>query len=564
MLTVMFISQHQVVHLVMSAVLSIGLLPSNADMVMAHAGHGDQFHQGSSATSEVGSVNVDAQTAQRLDIKVEPARRQTLALGIKTTGQIETLPNHQVEVTTPVRGTITKLLVKPGDSVQAGQAVAILSSPELAELRVSSQTNRAEAIANIQEAQTNVTLARQTRDLQQQIAEAELQQAQTQLTFAQEKYQRDQELANAGALSRRQALESKTGLAAAQAGVARAQSRLEFLDADAQLQRAYADLQVARSRLQLSDGTYLARLKQLGAQPNAEGTVTISAPIAGIVADLDTTLGESGEDAGKPVITLLNDRRVGVSANVYEQDIDQVQLGQLVQVKVNGLPGQTFPGRVSLIAPVVAGDNRVVPVKAELENPEGTLKPGMYANLEIFTDRTTQAVLVIPQSAVVETQDQQTLVFIQNGSAYTPVKVTLGRTSGEQVEVKHGLFAGDLVVTQRGPQLYAQSLRSDGPDAEQDSTSPAPFQEASIPPMVWWVGLGAGGAIATAMFWAGMAWASHRSHPQAPRTPNGPRPPTEHWKPIADFQSPQIVVAPREKSRRTVLERPESPSEDRS
>lgn len=490
---------------VTTTVLSVGLLTSP---VLAHAGHGDEFKSGNSGNTSVNAVQVDVETAQRLGIKVEPVRRQPLATGIKTTGQIETLPDRQVEVTTPVRGTITRLLVKPGDTVRAGQAVAILSSPELAELRVSSQTNRAEAIANIQQAQTNVELAQQTRQRQQQIAQAELQQARTQLAFAQEKYSRDQQLATAGALPRRQALESKTELADAQTVTARAASRLDYIEADAQLQRAYADLRVARSRLQLSDGTYQARLRQLGATPNADGTLTITAPITGTVADREATLGESGEDAGKPILTILSDRRVLVAANVYEKDIGPVQRGQAVQAKVNGLPNQTFRGRVSLIAPVVAGDNRVVPVKAELDNANGALKPGMFANLEIFTGQTANARLVIPQSAVVETNDKKTLVFIQNGSAFQPVNVTLGQTAGDQVEVQRGLFAGDLVVTQRAPQLYAQSLRSQPAEADHDHPeAPPTTQSFSIP---WWAGLGAGGAIAMGTFWAGTAWASRR------------------------------------------------------
>ena len=319
----------------------------------------------------------------------------------------------------------------------------------------------------------------------------------------------------AGALPRRQALESKTELAEAKTSVSRARSRLQFLEADAQLQRAYSDLQVAQSRMNLSDGTYQARLKQLGAQPNPDGTVTITAPISGVIADQDTTLGESGEDAGKPIVTILNHRNVLVAANVYEKDIDSVQLGQTVQVKVNSLPNRSFKGRVSLIDSVVAGDNQVVPVKAELDNPDGLLKSGMFATLEVFTNRTAKALLVIPQSAVVETNNQETIVFIQNGNAFQPVKVTLGQTSGDKVEVKRGLFAEDLVVTQRAPQLYAQSLRgephetSDGHSStEEIATTPSTL------PFPWWVGLGAGGAIIAGTFWAGTFWASRRKQYQ--------------------------------------------------
>jgi membrane fusion protein, heavy metal efflux system len=76
----------------------------------------------------------------------------------------------------------------------------------------------------------------------------------------------------------------------------------------------------------------------------------------------------------------------------------------------------------------------------------------------VLTDRTPTAILAIPTSAVVEANGKK-LVYIQNGNAYQSVEVTLGQTSGDMVEVKTGLFEGDLIVTQRAPQLFPQSLR---------------------------------------------------------------------------------------------------------
>ncbi len=61
--------------------------------VLAHGGHGNEFQGRSSATNTLGSIQVDAQTAKRLGIKVEPANKQRLVVGIETTRQIETLPN---------------------------------------------------------------------------------------------------------------------------------------------------------------------------------------------------------------------------------------------------------------------------------------------------------------------------------------------------------------------------------------------------------------------------------------------------------------------------------------
>ncbi len=109
---------------------------------------------------------------------------------------------------------------------------------------------------------------------------------------------------------------------------------------------------------------------------------------------------------------------------------------------------------------------------------------------------------MIPQTAIVEPVDQPPLVFVQNGTAFEAVEVTLGQRVGDRVEVLSGLYGGDRIVTQGAMQLYAQSLRGDASTATSD-TKP----ETNAPP---WIGLGvAAGAIA--LFWAGVGWQSYRT-----------------------------------------------------
>jgi len=108
-------------------------------------------------------------------LKVEPVSRQR-GVWHQNTGQIESLPNQQVEVTTPVRGTVTRLLVQPGDQVSAGQAVAIMTSQigRTANycVRPSSGSNRL-----YQQAQTDLRLAQQNFAQQQKIAATDVAQA---------------------------------------------------------------------------------------------------------------------------------------------------------------------------------------------------------------------------------------------------------------------------------------------------------------------------------------------------------------------------------------------------
>ncbi|PLZ96406.1 efflux transporter periplasmic adaptor subunit [Fischerella thermalis CCMEE 5268] len=491
---------------VSGTLLSLILLATPA-VVLAHGGHGDEFQGPNQATQTTGLIQVDAQTAKRLGIKVEPVKRQQLAVGIKTTGQIETLPNQKVEVTTPISGAkVVELLVEPGASVKKDQPVAVLTSPDLVTLRVESQEKLAQAQADLQQAQADLRLAQQNYDRYQQIADSEIAQAQSQVSFAQEKYDKDKQLVDAGALPRRNALESQTQLAEAKAELTKAKSRRDVIEAENQLKRAQAAVNIAQSRINLSHTTYQTRLQQLGNSANAKGLVTVTAPISGKVADREVTIGQTFNDAGGKLMTIVNDSRLFATANIYEKDLGKVRTGQRISLKVASMPERTFSGRISRIGTVVEGETRVVPVQAEINNTGGQLKPGMFAELEILTEQASAAKLVIPSSAVVDVNGKK-IVYVQNGNAFQAAEVILGQTSGDMVEVNGGLFEGDMIVIQRAPQLYAQSLRGDiKPIAQTNEVT-----TSSLPVLLWLLGTGGGGVIATLAFMAGVYITNRRS-----------------------------------------------------
>ncbi len=507
---------HQSFHLALITLILFS--PASA---LGHAGHGDEFHQSESAQS-ASSVKLDPDVKRRLGITVQPVQQRPLSLGIQTTGTIEPLPNQSVSVTMPVGGTLVRLLVTPGQAVKAGQPLAIMSSPELAELSTQALDRKNDAIAARNQAQAELELAQENYRQQQIIAQQEIAEARSTYEFAQESNDRDQELVVAGALPRRQSLASAAELAKAKASLSRAESRLNVQSAATQLKQAQAHLKQAQQQVTLSERTYQTRLRQLGTQANANGTITITAPIAGVVTLPETTdsravrLGESREDAGEPILRVVNTARVQVRANLYEKDLEQIAVGQRVEGQASSLPNQPFQGRVTVIDKVVDA-NRVVPVVVELNNAAGQLRPGMFVNLDILTGTTPEPVLVVPTSAVVETNDQRQIVFVENGAVYEPVEVETGRRAGNWVEITSGLFAGDLVVTERANQLYTQSLRGNRePDTEAESHSQAGFP--------WWgfvlAGLGVAG-IAGGMFWAGLAWATRQERTQPALTPSG-------------------------------------------
>jgi membrane fusion protein, heavy metal efflux system len=557
-------------------VVSIALLLAHPVIGLAHAGHGGHEFQESGAATGNKAIEVDATTANRLGLKVEAVKAQQLDVGLKTTGQIELMPNQKAEVTAPVKGKIVTLLVQPGAKVRQGQPVATMTSAELSDLRVSSQEKQAEAAASLQQAQVDLKLAQENYQRYSQIAQAEITQAQTQLAAAQAQYQRDRSLVSGGsivkvaktnyqrqvqisqteidqvkvevdvaqerynqdrqlvangALSRRTMLESQAQLAAAKSKLAKANSRPEVLQAEtevrkaevdlpvrqlqesagklaeaqaavtkaltrkeviaaeAQFKRAQASVAAAQTKLVLSARSYQTRLQQLGTIADSRGLVTISAPIDGTISDREASVGQSFQDSGAKLMSIVNDLQVLATANIYEKDLGQIRLGEKVNVRVASLPDRLFTGTINRIGTVV-GEGRVVPVQAQLDNAARLLKPGMFAELEVVTDRISKPVIVIPTTAIVEANGKK-IVYVQSGDTFQSVEVNLGQITGDMAEVKTGLFAGDRVVTQRGMLLYAQSLRGGGKAQLVVSSKPVTV-EPMIP--VWgWV---AGGGVA--------------------------------------------------------------------
>ncbi|UAJ73083.1 efflux RND transporter periplasmic adaptor subunit [Synechocystis sp. PCC 7339] len=529
--------------------LLLGVLVLSPKATFAHAGHGDEFHQSESAQSAQG-VALDGDTIRRLDIQVEPLQPRSLMTGIRATGQIETLPQQRVEVTTPVGGKLLELLVNPGESVTAGQVVAIMTSAELAELRTTAQDRRSLAIAAVEEAQADLELARENYRQQQRVTQSEIEETRIAKDFAQERYNRDQELEANGALPRRQLLESEVALAQAQANLVRTQSRLPVSEAIAQIKRAQTALNVAQKQVKLSEETYQTRLQQLGTNARADGTIVITAPIAGIVIDPATTpeheikVGESRQDAGEPIFTIINSQQVQVSANIYEKDLNKIRQGQRIRGWASNTPEKIFTGRINQIGSVVEGENRIVSVKATLDNADGQLKPGLFVELEVLTDRTPAPVLAVPQSAIVKTNDQQNLVFVQNGNVFEPITVTLGQVAGDWVEIKEGLFAGDLVVSQRASQLYAESLRTKPPETVEETEESLETTEStfSLPVLPTWLLPLGGTVVAAGLFWAGSLWGKRQqSQPLRERSlmSSPDEPSLEIEKVLVESPSPQ-------------------------
>ena len=125
-------------------------------------------------------------------------------------------------------------------------------------------------------------------------------------------------------------------------------------------------------------------------------------------------------------------------------------------MRARGYPGREFAGNVSVIYPQVNRETRTVRVRIELANPDGALLPDMYVDAEIASGN-PQAVLAIPDSAVLDTGSRQS-VFIDKGQGrFEPRDVKLGYRGNGYVEVREGVSNGEPVVVSANFLIDAES-----------------------------------------------------------------------------------------------------------
>ncbi len=184
-------------------------------------------------------------------------------------------------------------------------------------------------------------------------------------------------------------------------------------------------------------------------------TLTLMAPASGIVVEKNVVEGDRIMP-GMTVYRIADLSRVWIEAEVFEKDLALVRERQRARVSFEAYPGEVFNARVTYVHPTVSVQSRTARVRLELPNPDLSLKPGMYARIELES-LPAEPTLVVPRSAVIET-GQRTLVFVQGAEgALLPREVQPGRTSGRYMQILSGLEMGERVVSSAAFLVDAES-----------------------------------------------------------------------------------------------------------
>jgi RND family efflux transporter MFP subunit len=175
-------------------------------------------------------------------------------------------------------------------------------------------------------------------------------------------------------------------------------------------------------------------------------TLAMLSPADGFVIEKNVVQGQM-VDAGMRLYRLADLGIVWVFAQVYEQDLPYVQLGQEATVKLSSLPDREFRGRVTYVYPNVDEKTRTARVRLEFENPGYFLKPGMFVSAQLTSELEPSALLV-PDSAVLRSGEKNTVFVALNDGKFDARTVVLGPEAEQgMVDVIRGLQAGERVVT---------------------------------------------------------------------------------------------------------------------
>lgn len=376
---------------------------------------------------------------------------------------------RRVPVNSPVGGVVGKVLVDPGQLVAAQQPLAELSSPEIglardevlrhqADLELAKrQLAFSEQIAkNVEELLAALGQRPKLEELEKTLDGRTLGDFREKVVGAYSKFLLAEQTVNStdalqsGTLSKRLVEERRSSreVAAAQYSAACETTRFTAVQqrdmAKAAAEQAERLLAVAQQALANLLGPLADRTPVTDRERLSE--LVLLAPLAGRVEER-SAVAAARVIAGAPLFILADTTTVWVSAEIHERDwaaLD-VAAGSEIRLRIPALNDAVVAAKVRYVGSQVGADTRSVPLVADLPNPDGRLKPGLFVWALVPLEKPRQA-LVVPAGAVMR-HENQPFVFVPDGErTFRRVDVALGLETGEQIEVLSGLKAGDTVV----------------------------------------------------------------------------------------------------------------------
>jgi cobalt-zinc-cadmium efflux system membrane fusion protein len=231
----------------------------------------------------------------------------------------------------------------------------------------------------------------------------------------------------------------------------------EVQEAEAEARAAEAELQAAIASLRalgLSEG-------DLSSGGKSDARFLLRSPIPGTVIERSVVAGRM-TDPSKPLFRVGDLSRLWLTVHAYERDAVRVRPGSSARVTFPALPGRVVAGVVTLVGRQVDVVSRTIPVRIEVENEAGLLRPGMSASAWVRLGDTGSTVVAVPAASLQRLEDEWR-VFIPKGEGTFEIRtVGRGRDLGGEIEIVSGLRPGERVVVDGAFLLKAEAEKARG------------------------------------------------------------------------------------------------------
>jgi cobalt-zinc-cadmium efflux system membrane fusion protein len=227
-------------------------------------------------------------------------------------------------------------------------------------------------------------------------------------------------------------------------------SERSLLEAELAYEQAHAEREAA-----------LSRLLVFGLMGGSGPDMNLASPIAGLVVERHATRGEN-VSPGDTLFIVADLSRVWVIGRVYEQQVDQIAPGMSAALTLNAYPGHSWSGEVDFVGAVLDESTRTLPIRVEIENPEGLLRPGLFGSLRLTAAQPTGPTVLVPLAAI-QTLEGQAVVFVPGGEEgeFEAHPVTVGREGNRLAEVLEGLEQGARIVVEGAFILKSELMRGE-------------------------------------------------------------------------------------------------------
>ncbi len=203
-------------------------------------------------------------------------------------------------------------------------------------------------------------------------------------------------------------------------------------------------LRSSRERLELFD-VPPHQIRELEQSRKIKKQLHIHSPFAGRIMHIGAREGQY--ITPKDELYLIADlSRIWVNVDIYEDDLPWMKIDDRAEMTVRAAPGRTFSGKITFIHPTMQQKSRTVRVRLEFDNPGLVLKPGMFANVVIYSDKQPDAV-VVPSEAIIRSGSHEQVFVLRGPGKFEPRQVRLGVSAGGFTQILEGVEAGEEVVT---------------------------------------------------------------------------------------------------------------------